>query len=119
VIPRQRGQVTTLALRKPDVVPTDYFGPRPDVDGSFVMIEHPVPVGENCGACEGEIAAADRGYLDVSMLTGELKPVHLECDVLLHVGWDGVESDGTMRDAARAALDYVNGCRARIGLGPL
>lgn len=128
MIPRPRLHTTSRTAKRAAVIPTDYFGQRPDVDAALQMTEHPIPVGEVCTPCRTEITEADRGYLDLSKQTGELTPIHLECDVLLHLGWDvrrancatlDLPPQATIRDLARAALDHVNFCRAKTGLGPL
>lgn len=135
MITRPRRHLTARIIEKPQVIPTDYFGRRPDVDACFEMIEHPIPVGEVCIPCLTEITESDRGYLDSSRQTGECQPVHLECDLLLRVGWNlhvveklpeqaccppfDLPPEATIRDLARAALDYVNLCRAKAGLGPM
>ncbi len=137
-----QGQTASLPVPRCQPDPTEhgspllYFGRRPSVETGLPLIERPVPIGQVCRDCVEEITETDRGYLHVSEQTGDLEPMHLECDVLAGLAavayveqfLDGpyfgdvptiMPQPGRHRQRARLALAGINARRFALGLGPL
>jgi hypothetical protein len=109
----------------------------PMLDEGAVQI--PVPIGASCMHCDELITGADRGLMRALVSydrTGDLvaasRPAHMECDLrsglgsIAHLRGECLCSSqaeqfypGTIRDEARAVLEYLNTERSLAGLGPL